>query len=309
MISFRAGVGSLAALETTRSACCGVARAAALVVARVGVELVGVAYGRRVEFGAGAHHTGGQPKESRGGGVHRPRVPYPGGAVVAPLAGGGRHESQPGRQLVVDQDAGGDVGPEVVQGDGEGDEVPHVGRGVADHLGEGKVGLLGGDCGAGRVVARVGVELIGMADRRGVGLGAGADHPGLDQQGLRRRRGHRADRPDAGGAVVVSLAGSVRDEGQAARQRVGHRDVGGVARAGVGQGEGVGDRVADVGRGDVHRFGVAAQVGLLGVDRAPLLLLAGFGSKTSEWPTLAVLASGLGLTTRAMIVSVWGSPG
>ena len=73
---------------------------------------------------------------------------------------------------------------------------PTLGVGVADRLGHGQVGLLRRLGGAGSVVARVGVELVGVGDRRRVGRAGGADDRGLIVRRRACRCAHRAHGPD-----------------------------------------------------------------------------------------------------------------
>ena len=104
---------------------------------------------------------------------HRPVA-----GVVGPLAGGGRDERQPRRQQVRHRDVGGGVRAGVGQGDGEGDRVADVGPAVVHRLGQRQVGLLRRLGGAGLVVGRVGVELVGGGDRGRVGRRAAGCPPG-----------------------------------------------------------------------------------------------------------------------------------
>src|SRR5262249_40146945 len=85
-------------------------------------------------------------------------------------------------ERVQNGDVGGGVRAGVGQGDGERDRVADVGLRVAHRLGQPQVGLLRRRGGAGRVVARVRVELVGGADGRGIGLGRGGVHAGAQRQ-------------------------------------------------------------------------------------------------------------------------------
>src|SRR5581483_4626871 len=123
--------------------------------------------------------------------------------------------------------AGGGVGAGVGQDDGEGDGVADVRRRVIDGLGEGEVGLLRRFGGAGLVVARVGVELVGGRDRRHVGPRRRARHGGGQHQRRRQAGGDCADGPQAGRRVVGADAGGGADQRQAGRQQVVDVDVGG----------------------------------------------------------------------------------
>src|SRR5262249_20749503 len=127
--------------------------------------------------------------------------------VVAAPGEPGRTEAHAAGQDVLDDDAGGVVGPVVGQGDGVGDGVADVGRRVADRLADLQVGLLGrlGDGGA--VVGGVGVELVAVVDAGPGELRGGADPPRLELQGGLAPAGQRAHVPQPGGAGVGPLAG------------------------------------------------------------------------------------------------------
>src|SRR5262249_57654578 len=112
--------------------------------------------------GCGGGRAGGEGGCGRGRRVQRADGPEAGDVVVAPLAGDGGEEGQPGRQQVADLDVGGGVGAAVGEGDGERDGVADVGPGVAHHLGELQVGLLRRLGDAGRVVRRVRIELVAV---------------------------------------------------------------------------------------------------------------------------------------------------
>src|SRR5262249_39984934 len=168
----------------------------------------------------------------------RPDRPGAVGRVVGPLGRRRAHERQGTRQKVLYRDVVGRVRTLVRQGQREGNRVPDIRGRVIDRLREYQVGLSRRFSGARLVVARVGVELVGVADGGRVRLGVWADHPTLDQQGLRCRGGHSAYGPVAGSTRVGALAGGGRNERQPGRQQVLHLDVGGRVGPLVGEGDG-----------------------------------------------------------------------
>src|SRR5207253_4915131 len=102
----------------------------------------------------------------------------------------------------------GAVGTIVRKRNREGDRVANVGSRVVDALLHRQISLLRRLRGAAAVVTRIGVKLIGTAHERRVGLRIRAYHPGAEQQ---RGTGGVIDgpyHPNAGGAVVTSLAGA-----------------------------------------------------------------------------------------------------
>src|SRR5262249_28741751 len=110
------------------------------VVAGVGVELVAVGDGGRIGLGVG----GGDGRLDLQGGhaaagdsAHGPKT----GVAVVGSAGAGGDEGQTRREQVRDLYAGGVIGADVGEGDGEGNSVADVGRGVADGFGQSQVSV------------------------------------------------------------------------------------------------------------------------------------------------------------------------
>src|SRR5262249_13107395 len=101
------------------------------VVAADRVELVAVADRGGGGLGAGAVHTGTDGQDGAGRAGQGADGPDASGAVVTADAGRGALEAEAGRDGVVDGDACGGVGAVVGQDHGEGDDVAHVGSGVA----------------------------------------------------------------------------------------------------------------------------------------------------------------------------------
>jgi hypothetical protein len=73
------------------------------------------------------------------------------------------------RQGVVDNDIGSRVGTGIAECDRERDRISDIGRRIVDHLGQRQVGPLRRLGGAAAVIARIGVELVGVADGGRVG--------------------------------------------------------------------------------------------------------------------------------------------
>ena len=92
-----------------------------------------------------------------------PTVQTPGGAVVGPLAGRGRHEGEPGRQQVGRPCTPvAASGPLLVSVTVKVMMSPTLGVALLTVLVDRQVGLLRRLGGAGAVVARVRVELVGV---------------------------------------------------------------------------------------------------------------------------------------------------
>ena len=222
IVSPTLGVALLTDFVTARSACCGVSVALA-VVGRVRIELVGGGDGRRVGLGGGTDHGGGEGQCRRGIVGERAHGPLAQELVVTALTGRRRHEIQPGRQQVIDRHAGGCIGAIVGQSDREGDRVADVGRRVAHRLVQGQVGLLRRLGGAGRVVGRVGVELVRGGNHRRVGLRLRGCPPGLRASASPRLRSPPC-RPSTPRSCCRRSLCRVRNATRrsARRQQVGH---------------------------------------------------------------------------------------
>ena len=140
---------------------------------------------------------------------------------------------------------------------------PTLGVGSLTVLGDREVGLLGRLGDAGAVVAGVGIELVGVGDRRRVGWRIGVTTVATISS-VCGRVGDGADGPQAGDLVVGALAGRRADTKVSP---AGSRSVTWTPVAASGpllvKRDGEGDLVADVGRGVAHRL-VEGQVGLLG---------------------------------------------
>jgi hypothetical protein len=205
------------------------------------------------ELLAVAGHQGSDAQCLRDAGADRADRPHPAAAGVGALARCRAEEGKPGQQQVAHLHICGGGGALIGQRDGEDDRVAHVGRRVAHRFRHREVGRLGRFGGAGGVVGRVRVELVGVADGRGVCPRAVAGHQGSDAQCLRDAGADRADRPPAA-AGVGALARCRAEEGKPSRQQVAHLHIRGGGGALIGQRDGEDDRVAHVGRRVAHRF-------------------------------------------------------
>ena len=177
IVSPTLGVGSLTVLVSARSACCGVSVALAVLLAVLGSNWSAWRDRRRVGLRVGADDRRLDHQRLRGR-RRRPcrRSTDPVARIVGPLARRRRDERQPAGSRSVTWTPVARPG-RCCQGDREGDRVADVGRCVADGLGQRQVGLLRRLGGAGGVVGGVGVELVGVGDRRRVGLAVGlVDH-------------------------------------------------------------------------------------------------------------------------------------
>src|SRR5262249_15353371 len=186
----------------------------------VGVGVGGGSGGGGGGWGGGGGHASLQCQRRRGSGVNLADDPQPGRAVVSSLVLCGGHECKAGGQQVGQLDAGGRVGAAVGHHDREADNVPHVGIGVAHCLADGQVRLLRRLRCAGVGVGSVRVLLVALAERRRVGRGLGANHPGRQRGRLRGGRVDVADVPNAGRRTIGPAGCVERQQREAPGEQV-----------------------------------------------------------------------------------------